>query len=62
MNDLIRDKSKEIVNFQEIIKADNLSYKPKSRKNYNFSDCSLPIVFLRDVHEGYLSLKDADSK
>ena len=29
---------------------------------YNFNECSLPIVFLRDIHEGNLSLEDADYK
>ena len=59
MNDLIliRDKLKEIVNLQDIVKTDNLSYKSKSKKVYNFSEYSLSI-FLRDIHEGRLSLKD----
>ena len=47
---------------QDIIKTDNLRYRSKSRKVYNFSKYSLPIVFLRDIHEGHLSLKDADEK
>ena len=41
---------------------DNLRYKSKSRKVYNFSQYSFPIVFLRDIHERHLSLKDADEK
>ena len=49
MNDLIRDKLKETVNSQDIIKKDNLIYKSKSRKVYNFSEYSLPVVFLRDI-------------
>ena len=49
MNDLIRDKLKETVNLQDIIKKDNLSYKSKSRKVYNFSEYSLLVVFLRDI-------------
>ena len=60
MKDCIRVKLKEIVNLQGIIKLDELYYKSKRRKVYNFSEYSLPIVFLRDVHKGYLSLKDAD--
>ena len=47
---------------QDIIKTDNLRYRSKSRKVYNFSKYSLAIVFLRDIHEGHLSLKDADEK
>ena len=45
MNDLIRDKLKGIVNFQDVIKTNNLPYKSKSRNVYNFIDYSLPIVF-----------------
>ena len=56
MNDLICDKLKEIVNWQDIIK------KKKNWKVYNFSKYSLRIVFLRDIHEGHLSLKDADDE
>ena len=48
MNNMIRDKVKEIVNLQEIIKMDNLRYKSKSRKVY--------------IHEGHSSLKDADDE
>ena len=45
MNDLIRAKFKEIVNLQDIIKADELHHKSKRRKIYNFSEYSLAIVF-----------------
>ena len=30
------------------------------KKTYNFGKYSLPIAFLRDIHEGYLSLENAD--
>ena len=43
MNDLIRDKLKEIVNLQDIIKTDNLRYKSRSRKAYNSSEYSILI-------------------
>ena len=56
MNDLIRDELKEIVNLQVIMKTDNLRYKSKSKKVHNFSEYSLPIIFLIDIHEGHLSL------
>ena len=52
-NELIHDMLKEI----DIIKTNNLRYKSKNRKVYNFSDYSLPNVFLRDKHEVNLSLK-----
>ena len=60
INDLIRDKWKEIVKLQDIIETCNLSYKWKSRKIYHFSEYSFSIVFLKDVHEGHLSLENAD--
>ena len=62
MNDLIRDKLKEIVNLQYVIKTDELHYKSKRRKFYNFNKYSLPIVFLGDIHEGHLLLKDSNDE
>ena len=62
MNDLIHDKLKETVIFQHIIKTDNLSYKAKNRKNYNFSEYSLSTAFLRNIHGGHLTLEDAGDK
>ena len=47
MNYFICDKLKEIVNLQDIIKTDNLRYKSKSRKDYNFREYSLPNAFKR---------------
>ena len=47
MNDLIQAKLKEIVELQDIIKKDDLNYKSKRGKSYNFSKYSLPIVFRR---------------
>ena len=62
MNDLIRVKLKETVNLQDITETDDLYYKSKRRKVYHFSEYSLLIAFLRDIHEGYLLLKDADDE
>ena len=45
MNNLIRDKSLKVVNLQDIIKKDNLNYKSKCGKTYNFGKYSSPIVF-----------------
>ena len=45
MNDLIRDKLKEVIYLQDIIKKDNLNYKLKYGKTYNFGKYSLPVVF-----------------
>ena len=62
MNNLIRGKLKENVNLQDIIITDNLPYKSKSRKVFNFSEYSLPFLFLGDRHEGHLLLKDTDDE
>ena len=62
MNDLVRAKLKEIVNLQGIIETDELHYKSKHRKVCNFNKISLSIVFLRNVHEGHLSLEDTDDE
>ena len=62
MNDFIRDKLKEIVKLEHIIKKDDLTCKSKCGKTYNFGKYSLPIAFLGDIHEGYLSLENVDPK
>ena len=62
MSDLIHEKLKKIVNLQNIIKTDELHYKSKREKDYNFSEYSLLITFLRDIHEGYSSLEDGDEE
>ena len=45
MNDLVCTKLKEIINLQDIIKTDELHYKSKLRKIYNFIEYYLPTVF-----------------
>ena len=45
MNDLIRTKLKKIFNLQEIIKTDELNYKSKRRKVYNFVNIAY-LLFL----------------
>ena len=45
MNDLIRARLKEIFELQDVIKKDDLNYKSRRGKTYNFSKYSLPIVF-----------------
>ena len=59
---MLFSKLKEIVNLQDINKTDELHYKPTRRKLCNFKKCYLPIVFLRDTHEGLLSLEDVDDE
>ena len=50
MNDLIRAQLKEIVKFQDIIKKDNLNYKSKRRKAYNFGKYSLFSEFFSELY------------
>ena len=57
MNDLIRDNLRENVNLHDTTKTDNLHYKWKSRKIYNFSKYSLLIFFEKYT---WRALKDAD--
>ena len=47
MNDLDRTNLivEQFIKLQDIIETDELHYKSKRRKVYNFSECSLPIVF-----------------
>ena len=47
---------------QNDIKLDDLEYTSKRGKRYNFSKCTLPTVFLRHIHDGNLSLKDANEE
>ena len=56
MNNLVRDKLKEIFNLQDIIKTDELQYKSNRSKVYNFNEFSLPI------NEGHLPLNYADDE
>ena len=46
---------------QGSINTDQLYYKSK-QKNYNFTEYFLAIIFSKDIHEGYLSLKNADDE
>ena len=62
LNNLVIDKLKEVMKLQDIIKTDELYYKSRLEKTYNVGEISLSIVFLRDIHEGHLSLKDVDDK
>ena len=57
MNDLSRDNLRENVNLHDTTKTDNLHYKWKSRKIYNFSKYSLLIFFEKYT---WRALKDAD--
>ena len=55
MNDFIHAKLKEITEFLDIIEKDDLTYKSKRVKTYNFRDYSLHIVFANELkffHKG----------
>ena len=60
-NNLILAKTKKMLNCKILLK-DDLNYKSKRAKTYNFSEYSLAIVFLRYIHEGNLSIEKADNK
>ena len=62
MNDLISYKLKEIIQSQDIVKPNELDYKSKRGKTYNFSKYALPIDFLRDLYERKQTLKEADNE
>ena len=62
MDNLIIDKLKKIVQSQNKIKLGDLEYTTKRGKRYNFSRYSLPIAFLRDIHEESFSSKNADEE
>ena len=47
MNNLNRAKLKEIANLGDIIKKEDLNYKSKREKTYNFSKYSIPMFFKR---------------
>ena len=47
MNDFIHDKSKEILNLQDVIKTDELHYKSKRREFYDLNEYSLAIHILK---------------
>ena len=46
---------------RDIIQKDDLNYKSKCKKTYNFSKYSLLICFLRDIYESHLSIEKADN-
>ena len=51
-----------MVYLQDIIKTDEQHYNSTHGKVYNFSEYSLSIAFLRDMHQRYLSLKNANDE
>ena len=62
INDLICNKLKEIKQLEDNSNLDNLEYTSKRARNYSFSECSLPVVFLRDIGKKISSPKDTDKE
>ena len=60
MNDLICFKLKEIVKLQDIVKKDDLKYRSERAKM--LVNIHHLVFFLRDIHNGYLSLEKTDNK
>ena len=50
------------MNCKILLKKDDLNYKSKRGKTYNFSKYVLPIVFLRGIHDGHSSIEGAHHK
>ena len=61
MNDLILSKLKGSVEFQDIIKKDDLNYKSKHYQKFQ-SIFTTFCFFLRDIHKGHLSIEKANNK
>ena len=58
---MICTKLKEVVELHDIEKGD-LNSKSKLEKKKNFGKYSQPNIILRDIHEQYLSLEDANNE
>ena len=58
---MVIDKLKEIIQLQNNIKLGNVEYTAKKRNAIILAN-ALYLLFLGDMHEGHLSLKDADEK
>ena len=56
MNNLIKDRIKEIIYLQNSIKLNDLDYSP-TKVNHNFSNYSLRTVLLIDMHQGNIKQK-----
>ena len=56
MNNLIKDRIKEIIYLQNSIKLNDLDYSP-TKGNHNFSNYSLRTVLLIDMHQGNIKQK-----
>ena len=56
MNDLILEKLKKI-NLQDIIKKDHQNYESKWGKTSNFSEYSLPWIFLGNIYKRHFIIK-----
>ena len=62
MNDLVRNRLKEILQLQDSIKLKKLNYIAKISERYVFSNVSLPIIFSRDIYTNVLSIENANNE
>ena len=62
MNNLTAYKLTEIIQLQDIIKSNELDYKLKHRKTYNFNKYPSSIFFLRYIYDIELILEEADNE
>ena len=60
LNDLIFYKIKKVAKCKILLKKMIHIINQNTEKIYNFTEYSLPIAFLRDIHDEYESLKDAE--
>lgn len=59
LNNLIIGRLKEIAEIESSIELGYVNYST-SGDNYKFNKYLLPVVLLRDLHDGNLALKDAN--
>ena len=53
LNDFVDGNLEEIIQSQNNVELNELDYKAKSRKYYNFSKISLPIIFQEIYTQGF---------
>ena len=63
MNDLILDMLREIRQLENDTKLNDVDYKAKIwKKKHNFRKISFSIIFLMNMHTGFLSVEDIDKE
>ena len=62
MSNLFLGRLKEVKQLQNNVDSNELDYKIKSRMNYNFTEISLPIIWLRNIPTGVWIIEDANKE